>query len=150
MKKIILAMILSSGLIYPAAFAADDNINAHLAHTLSLIFKITDSNYTVNANDYQQNNFIYNGMPVTAFKSKTSNWVGFFKKLSANDLPEKALSLIKSKYKECIIENVTMYFNSEIGISYFAELIANNKCIVLKIQSSGHIKVFNCAEHNTK
>jgi hypothetical protein len=150
MKKIILAMILSTGLIYPAAFADDDSINAHLAHTLSLIFKITDSNYSVNANDYQQSNFTYNGMPVTAFKSKTSNWVGFFKKLSASDLPENALSVIKSKYKECIIENVTMYFNSETDISYFAEIVANNKCIVLKIQPSGHIKIFNCAEHNTK
>jgi hypothetical protein len=150
MKKIILAMVLSTGLIYPAAFAADDNINAHLAHTLSLIFKITDSNYLVSANDYQQSNFMYNGMPVTAFKSKTSNWVGFFKKLSASDLPENALSLIKSKYKECIVENVTMYFNSETDISYFAEIVANNKCIVLKIQPSGRMKIFNCAEHNTK
>ena len=89
MKRIILSVFLCSGLIYATAFAADDSINAHIAHTLYLIFKITDSNCLVNANDYHQTNLVYNGMAVTAFKSK-SGWVGFFKKLNAGDLPVNA------------------------------------------------------------
>jgi hypothetical protein len=143
MKKIILAIIFCTGSVYPGAFAGDDSIKAHLAHTLSMIFKLTDANYSVNANGYQRYNFMYNGMQVTGFKSKTSNWSGFFKKLSADDLPENALLYIRKHYKDCIVENVIMYFNSEADINYFAELVGDNKCIVLKIQPSGHIKLFN-------
>src|SRR6187397_1427685 len=127
MKKIILAIALAAGLV-SGAFAGDDSINAHVNNTLHLLFKITDSNYMVNANNYQQKTFVYNGMPVTAFKNKTSGWHGFYKMLSPDDLPENAVSFIKSKYKDCIIKNATLYFNNEADLTYFAEIIVKNKC----------------------
>lgn len=136
-------MILCTGLVYPSAFAGDDSSDAHIANTLSVLFKMIDEK-AVNANDYQQATFIYNGMPVTAFKSNTSSWVGFFKNLSASDLPATAFSAIKTEYKNYNIENVTMYFSNAGDLSYFTEIILNKNCIILKIDASGSIKVFNC------
>ena len=136
-------MILCTAFISPATFAGDDSITSHIHNTLNLLFKITDSGNLINANDYQQITFVYNGMPVTAFKNKTSGWLGFFKKLAVDDLPGNAVSSITTKYKNCKIKNVIMYFNSQADLYYFAEIILNNKCIVLKIQPSGHVQVFN-------
>jgi hypothetical protein len=144
MKRIILSIVFTIGLVYPAAFAGDDSINAHIARTLYMMFKMPNMNCFVNANEYKQKTFVYNGMQVTAFKSKTSNWAGFFKKLSAQDLPENALSAIKSKYKSGTIENVMMYFDVNADVSYFTEISMNNKYIILKIQPSGEIEIFNC------
>jgi len=98
----------------------------------------------INANDYQQASLVYNGMPVTVFKSNTSGWIGFFKKLSANDLPANAEKAINTQYKNCNIKNVTMYFIKAGDVNYFAEITLNKNCIVLKINAAGSIKVFNC------
>lgn len=98
----------------------------------------------VKTSDYQQNNFVYNGNQFTAFKSNTTNWAGFFKKLSVQDLPENALANIKKKYNSCTIEKVTMYFNREGDISYFAVINTDQKNIVLQIKPSGETKVFGC------
>jgi len=144
MKKFILAIVLSLGIINPAAFANDDSVTAHLANTLSMIFKMTDKNNLLNANAYHQTTIVYNGMALIAFKSNTSNWVGFFKPLSANDLPGEALNQIEKKYRDYKIENVTMYINSAGDINYFAEITVNKKYTVLKIEPTGHVKVFNC------
>jgi len=142
MKKIILAIVLTAGL-FSGAFAGDDSINAHINNTLHLLFKITDNKYVVDANNYQQKTFVYNGMPVTVFKNKTSGWYGFYKMLSPGDLPENAVSFIKSKYKNCTIKNVTLYFNNEADLTCFAEIIVKNKCIVLKVKPSGSIQAFS-------
>ena len=142
MKKIMMALIFSTALISLTAFAEDDSSDAHIANTLNVLFKTMDENL-MNANNYQQTTFVYNGMPVTAFKCKTSNWVGFFKQLSENDLPEKALSIINTEYKNYSVKNVTMYFSNEGDIDYFAEILLNKQCIILKIDASGSIKVFN-------
>lgn len=142
MKKIMMALMLCTSFIYLTAFAEDDSSDAHIANTLTVLFKMIDEN-TMNANNYQQTTFVYNGMPVTAFKCKTSNWVGFFKQLSAKDLPANALNAIENEYKNYSIVNVTMYFSNEGDIDYFAEINLNKQCIILKIDAPGSIKVFN-------
>lgn len=143
MKKYIVAIILSLGFIYPAAFANDDSVNAHLANTLSMIFKITDNKDLLNANAYHQTTIVYNGMTMVAFKSNTSNWVGFFKKLSAGDLPGNAQLAIAKKYQGYKIQQVSMYINRDGDISYFAEITGNKKCMVLKIEPVGRVREFN-------
>lgn len=142
MKKIILAIALTAGFI-SGAFAEDDSSSMHINNTLHLFFNITDNHRLVNANNYLQTTILYNGMPVTAFKNKISGWYGFFKKLSADDLPANAVSLIKNRYKNSTIINATLYFNNEANLTYFAEIMVNNKCTVLEIQPSGSIKVFS-------
>ncbi len=142
MKKILLIICISI-LGLPAAFANDDSVNAQLNKSLHLLFKLTDESSLINATNYQQKSFVYKGIEVTAFKNETTGWTGFFKKLSADDLPSNAVVSIEHKYKCCKIENVTIYFNNDAAISYFAEIVANNKCILLKIQPSGKIKVFS-------
>lgn len=127
-------------------FAGDDSINAHIAHTLYMIFKVPDQSCLANINEYQQHSFVYNGIRITAFKSKTSNWAGFFKQLSAQNLPVDALSEIKSRFKGCVIENVAMYFNKDADISYFAKIALNNTYTILKIQPSGKMQVMNCID----
>jgi hypothetical protein len=144
MKKFILAITISLGLICPAAFANDDSVSAHLATTLSMLFKITDNKNLLNANAYHQTTIVYQGMPIVAFKSNTSNWVGFFKKVSADRLPENAQVTIGRKYNDCRIKEVSMYINTDGDISYFAEITRNNKCTVLKIEPTGHVHEFNC------
>jgi hypothetical protein len=109
-----------------------------------MIFKITDNKNLLNANAYHQTTIVYNGMAMVAFKSNTSNWVGFFKKLSANDLPENALPVIAKKYQDYKIQQVSMYINRDGDISYFAEMTGNKKCMVLKIEPAGHVREFNC------
>jgi len=86
--------------------------------------------------------FVYNGMRVTAVKSKTSDWTGYFKKLSANDLPENAIIEINAKYGTGKIEKVIMYFNNAGDVYYFAKIIVHHKCVILKVQESGNTKVF--------
>ena len=98
----------------------------------------------MNANDYQQSTFVYNGIVVTAFRSKSTNWIGFFKKLPPENLPANAVLQIKNTYKDCNIANATMYFNNDGNVIYYAEIRVSNKCIILKIQPSGDIKVFDC------
>lgn len=142
MKKFFLAIALTACIV-SGAFAGDDSINAHINNSLHLLFKITGNHYQVNANNYQQKTFVYNGMPVTAFRNKASGWHGFFRILSPQDLPENAVSFIKSKYKQAIIKNVTLYFDNEAAVMYFAEIVLNNQPIVLKIQPSGLVKVFS-------
>lgn len=141
MKKIILAVIFCTAFILPATFAEDDSVNTHISNTLHLLFNITDGNSFINQN-YQQTKFVYNGMQVVAFKNKTSGWVGFFKKLSVEDLPENALLAIKRKYKNYNFQHVMLYLNSNAELCYFAEITSGNKYIVLKIQPSGCVKVF--------
>jgi hypothetical protein len=142
MKKILLILcILILGL--PAAFANDDSVNAQLNKSLHLLFKLTDESNMVNATNYQQRSFVYKGIEVTAFKNETTGWIGFFKKLSVDDLPTNAVASIQHKYKGCKIENVTIYFNNDAAVSYFAEIVTNNKYILLKVQPSGKIKVFS-------
>ena len=142
MKKILLILCIST-LGLPAAFANDDSVNAQLNKSLHLLFKLTDEGNSINATNYQQKSFVYKGIEVTAFKNETTGWTGFFKKLSADDLPSNAVASIEHKYKSCTIENVTMYFNNNADINYFAEIVVHNKCILLKIQPSGKIKVFS-------
>jgi len=142
MKKIVIALALCTLLISPQAYAGDDNIKAHISNTLSVLFQLANKK-GLNANDYQLKSFVYEGMPITTVKSKTSAWVGYFKKIPANDLPFKAVARIKNRYKAAKIDKVIMYFTNEAEIKYFAEIIINNKCIVLKIQPSGNIKVFS-------
>ena len=132
--------------MYPSAFAGDDSSDAHIANALPVLFKTVDENL-MNANDYQQTTLVYKGMMVTAFKSKTSSWVGFFKKIEVNDLPANADAVIAKTYKDYSIENVTMYLNTAGEINYFAELTEDKKCIILKIDAGGSIKVFNCMQH---
>ncbi len=144
MKKIITAIIFCTGFIFNTAFAEDDSIDAHIANTLFVLFKITNTCDIVNANDYQQSTFVYNGIVVTAFKSKSTNWTGFFKKIPPENLPPSAVLQIKNMYKSCSIENATLYFNGDGDIIYYAEVIVSSKCIVLKIQPSGDVKVFDC------
>jgi hypothetical protein len=141
MKKIFLILCITFLGLAPT-FANDDNVNAQLNKSLHMLFKLTDENSLTNATTYKQKSFVYNGMEVTAFKNETTGWLGFFKKLSVDNLPLNAVTSIQHKYKGCTIENVTMYFNSDAAISYFAEIISNNRCILLKIQPSGKIKVF--------
>jgi hypothetical protein len=150
MKKIILAMLFCTGLVFPAAFGGDDSMEIHLANTLYVLFKMTDANCLMNSNDYHERTFVYNGMPVTAFKSKTSAWVGFFKKLSKNDLPQNAQVYIKSEYSDWTIDNVAMFFDNDTEICYFAEITQNKEHLILKIEPSGSIKVFTCmnVEHH--
>ncbi len=106
-----------------------------------------NSSYTncilTNESDYQQKTIIYKGIHLTAFKSKTSGWTGFFKPLCQDDLPADVLKHIKISYAGCIIEHVLMYFDNNTAISYFAEIKTNSKCIFLRIQPSGQIKVFS-------
>ncbi len=142
MKKILLIVCISV-LGLPAAFANDDSVNAQLNKSLHLLFKITDESGLINTNIYQQKSFAYKGIEVTAFKNETTGWTGFFKKLSADDLPSNAVATIQHKYKGCTIKDVTMYFNNNADVNYFAEIVTNTKCILLKIQPSGKIKVFS-------
>jgi len=142
MKKIILAIALIAGL-GSVASAKSDSVHTHINNTLHLLFKMADTNCLVNATNYQQTNFVYKGMPVTVFKNKTSGWCGCFKKLSPENLPVKAVSMIKSKYKNCEIKNVVLYFNNESSLVYFAEITVNNKFIVLQIPPAGRVKVFS-------
>lgn len=144
MKRILLIMIFCCGLVYPAVFAGDDSIDAHIEHSLYLYFHMPYTKCLANTNDYQQNNFVYSGTQITAFKSKITNWAGFFKKLTVEDLPENALANIKRKYNSCTIEKVTMYFNREGDISYFAVINTDKKNIVLQIKPSGETKIFGC------
>jgi len=58
-------------------------------------------------------------------------------------MPGKAVSMIKSKYKNCEIKNVVLYFNNESSLVYFAEITVNNKFIVLQIPPAGRVKVFS-------
>jgi hypothetical protein len=142
MKKILLILCISV-LGLPAAFANDDNVNAQVNKSLHMLFKITDENGLTNATSYKQRTFVYKGIEVTAFKNETTGWLGFFKRLPVDNLPSNAVSSIQRKYKGCTIENATMYFNNDAAISYFAEIVSNNKRILLKIQPSGKIKVFS-------
>jgi len=142
MKKIILAIALITGLVSVAS-AENDSVHAHINNTLHLLFKMTDTTYLVNAGNYRQTNIVYRGMPVTVFKNKTSGWCGCFKHLSPENLPEKAVSMIKSKYKNCEIKNVVLYFNDESTLTYFAEITVNNRFMVLKIPPAGRVKVFS-------
>lgn len=144
MKRILLIIVFCSGLAYPAAFAGDDSVDAHIERSLYIYFHMPYTKCLANTTDYQQNNFVYSGIQITAFKSKTTTWAGFFKKLSAEDLPGNTLTNIKRKYDSCTIEKVTMYFNREGDISYFAVINTNQKNIVLQIKPSGETKVFGC------
>ena len=145
MKTAFLAIILSFG-IFSGAFANDDSVNAHLANTLSMIFKTTEKNYLLNANAYYQTTIVYNGMAVVAFKSNNSDWVGFFKKLSSTDLPEKARLNIAKDFQGCEIQQVSMYINTDGDISYFAELSSHEKSFILKIEANGKVKRFDCSQ----
>ncbi len=139
MKKLILSLLLWTGLI-STGHAGEDSVDIHIANTIFVFFKTMPGN-DVNANDYQQADFLYKGMQVKGFKSKISNWVGFYKKISQEDLPAGALSMIKKNYS---IENAIMYFNNAGEIYYFAEVFKDKKNLILKIDASGNIKVFNC------
>ena len=142
MKTGIFATILSFGIL-SAAFADDDSVKAHLANTLPVIFRTNNKNSLLNANAYYQKTIIYNGMAVVAFKSNTSNWVGFFKKLSSTDLPENARLNIARNFTGYKIQQVSMYISTEGDIDYFAELSGNNKSFILEIETDGSVKRFN-------
>ncbi|HEX5152226.1 MAG TPA: hypothetical protein VFW07_12315 [Parafilimonas sp.] len=141
MKKIVLAIILCTGFLPYTLFAGSDNVRAHISNTLSLLLEMSRKK-NINADQYVRSTFLYNGMRVTAVKSKTSDWIGYFKKLSANDLPETAIKQINAKYKTGKIEKVIMYFNNAGDVNYFAKIIVNHKCIILRVQESGYTKVF--------
>jgi len=144
MKRILLIMVFCCSIAFPAAFAGDDSIDAHIESSLYLYFHIPYTKCLANTNDYQQSSFVYSGIQITAFKSKTTNWAGFYKKLSADDLPGNAITYIKEKYNNSTIEKVTMYFNREGDVSYFAVINTGHKNIVLQIKPSGETKVFGC------
>jgi len=142
MKTAFLSIILSFGIL-SGTFANDDSVNAHLATTLSLMFKMTDKNYLLNANAYYQTTIVYDGMPVIAFKSNNSNWVGFFKRLSSTDLPQRARLNIAKNFHGRKIQQVSMYINTDGDITYFAEL-SGSKSFLLKIEVDGTVKRFTC------
>lgn len=135
----ILSFIFCTGII-SAGYAGDDSADAHIANTIIVLLKAVPYGF-VNANDYQQADFLYKGMKVKGFKSKMSNWVGFYKKISQKDLPAGALIVVKKNYS---IENAIMYFNNAGEIYYFAEVFKDKKNFILKIDASGNIKVFDC------
>ena len=141
MKKIILAIILCIGFLPYTLFAGSDNVRAHISNTLSMLLEMGRKK-NINAGQYVHSTFMYNGMRVMAVKSKTSDWIGYFKKLSANDLPETAVKQINAKYKTGKIEKVIMYFNNACEVNYFAKIIVHHKCVILKVQESGYTKVF--------
>ena len=145
MKKALLAITLSFGIL-SGALANDDSINAHLANTLSLLFKTGDKKHLLNANAYYQKTIVYNGMAVLAFKSNNSDWVGFFKRLSTTDLPQKAQLDIARNFHGSRIHQVSMYINTDGDISYFAELSGSKKSFFLKIEADGTVKRFNCSQ----
>jgi hypothetical protein len=70
-----------------------------MSNTLSMLLEMGRKR-NINAGQYVHSTFLYNGMRVTAVKSKTSDWIGYFKKLSANDLPDAAVKQI-----QCQIQN---------------------------------------------
>ena len=142
MKKIILAIILCAGFLPHTLFAESDNVRAHISNTLSMLLEMGRKK-NINADQYVHSTLVYNGMRVTAVKSKTSGWIGYFKKLSANDLPDAAVKQINAKYKTGKIEKVIMYFNNAGEVNYFAKIILNHKCVILKVQESGYTKVFS-------
>ena len=142
MKKITLAIIFCIGFSPYGLFARADNVKAHISNTLSLLFEISRKR-NINASRYMHTTFVYNGMRVTAVKSKTSDWTGYFKKLSANDLPENAIIEINAKYGTGKIEKVIMYFNNAGEVNYFAKITLHHKCVILKVQESGYTKVFS-------
>lgn len=145
MKTALLAIILSLG-IFSGALANDDSVNAHLANTLSLIFKTNDRKRLLDANAYYQTTIVYNGMAIIAFKSNSSDWVGFFKRLSSTDLPQKAQLDIARNFHGSRIHQVSMYINTDGDISYFAELSGSKKNFFLKIEADGTVKRFNCSQ----
>jgi len=142
MKKIV-SVIFCAVFISATAFAEDDSINTHIANTLFVLFKITNSATPVNANNYERYNYVYNGIVITAFTSKTTNWIGFFENLSATELPANALSQINSTFKNCTIQNAVIYFTDSADIIYYAEIKLQNKYIFLKIDSDGNVNVFD-------
>jgi len=142
MKKIILAIIFCIGFLPYTLFAGSDNVRAHISNTLSLLLEMGRKR-NINAGQYVHSTFVYNGMRVMAVKSKTSDWTGYFKKLSANDLPDNAIKQINEKYKTGKIEKVIMYFNNAGEVNYFAKIIVHHKSIILKVQESGNAKVFS-------
>jgi len=143
MKTAFLSTILSIAISF-GAFANDDSIDAHLAKTLPVIFKMADETYLLNANAYYQTTVFYKGVPVIAFKSNTSNWVGFFKNLSAADLPQNSQVTIARNFHGCKIQQVSMYIGIDGDIYYFAELAGDKKRFILKIEVNGNVKRFNC------
>ncbi|HYK47503.1 MAG TPA: hypothetical protein VEV83_20140 [Parafilimonas sp.] len=143
MKTVLLSTILSVVISF-GAFANDDSIDAHLAKTLPLIFKMTDETYLLNANAYYQTTVFFKGVPVTAFKSNTSNWVGFFENLSAADLPQNSQLTIARNFHGCKIQQVRMYIGIDGEIDYFAELARDKKSFILKIDVNGNVKRFSC------
>jgi len=140
MKTSFLAIIVSFGIL-SGVFANDDSVKADLTKTLSMLFKMDGTNYLRNANAYYQTTIMYNGMTVVAFRNNTSGWVGFFKKLSPTDLPEKAQLIISKNFHGCTIQQVSMYINSDGDINYFAQL-SGKKSFILKIGADGSVDRF--------
>ena len=143
MKTAFLSAILNIVISF-GAFANDDSIDAHLAKTLPVIFNMTDESYLLNANAYYRTTVFYKGVPVTAFKSNTSNWVGFFKNLSAADLPQNSQITIARNFHGCKIQQVSMYISIDGDIDYFAELAGDKKRFILKIDANGNVRRFSC------
>jgi len=142
MKKIILAITMCIGFLPYTLFAGTDTVGAHISNTLSMLLEMGRKR-NINAGQYVHSTFVYNGMRVMTVKSKTSDWIGYFKKLSANDLPDAAVKQINAKYKTGRIEKVIMYFNNAGEVNYFAKITLHHKCVILKVQESGYTKVFS-------
>lgn len=131
--------------MFTAVYAGDDSTDAHIANTILILLKEIHKSW-VNTNDYQHASFVHKGMQVTGFKCKTSNWIGFYKKISSDNLPSNALLQLNDHYRKYCIGSTVMYFSTDGKILYFTEIKRNKKSIILKVGSSGEMSVFSCTQ----
>lgn len=141
MKKV---FILCAGLLVVGAAMANvpPKVSAGINAKFLKEFKNASNVSWIRTGDYTEAIFDWNGIKSQAFFSQEGNLVAFAQNVSVENLPQKALGILKTKYSKYKITEVSKIEHADIGTKYYIALENESKKIILETDINGSISLF--------
>ncbi len=141
MKRV---FILCAGLLVAGAAMANvpPKVNASINARLLKEFNNASNVSWVRTGDYTEAIFDWNGKKSQAFFTQEGNLVAFAQNVSIENLPQKTLSTIQTKYSKYKITELSRIEHAEVGTKYYIALENETKRIILETDINGSISVF--------